>query len=78
MISVSLEGDGEGNHAIGSRDGKMHVPDPILVSQLYASAVVTDVYLRKSNDDTAIARAIKRQTSKTSVQLGIEQVYAKR
>ena len=66
---MSLEGDGHGSHAVGFWDGKMCVPDPIIVSQLYASAVVTDVWFSKSNAEVAIARAIKRQTSQTPMSI---------
>ena len=69
IIAVRLDDDGQGSHAIGFRDGKMHVPDPILVSQLYASAVGTDVWFSKSNAEVATARAIKRQASQTPVSI---------
>ena len=64
IIRVSLEGDGlGGSHVIGFRDGRMYVPDPILVSQYYASAAVTEAWFKKASDEVAMARAIKRQTS---------------
>ena len=64
IIRVALEGDGlGGSHVIGFRDGRMYVPDPILVSQYYASAAVTEAWFKKASDVVAMARAIKRQTS---------------
>ena len=41
----------------------MYVSDPVLASQLFASSEVICVYLRKSNDATAIARAIQRHAA---------------
>ena len=73
IIRVSLEGDGlGGSHVIGFRDGRMYVPDPILVSQFYASAAVTEAWFKKASDAVAMARAIKRQTS-SQVQVVHEQ-----
>ena len=73
IIRVCLEGDGlGGSHVIGFRDGRMYVPDPILVSQFYASAAVTEVWFKKASDSVAMARAIKRQTS-SQVQVVHEQ-----
>ena len=69
VIMLAGEGDGRGNHAIGFRGGRMIVSDPILAAQLYASAEVMGVYLRKSNDAASIARAIKRQASQTPVSI---------
>ena len=69
VIMIAGDGDGHGNHGIGFRDGKMIVSDPILTAQLYASAEVMGVYLRKSNDAASIARAIKRQASQTPVSI---------
>ena len=73
IIRVCLEGDGlGGSHVIGFRDGRMYVPDPILVSQYYASAAVTEAWFKKASDEVAMARAIKRQTS-SQVQVVHEQ-----
>ena len=58
VITVSLEG--EGLHAIGFREGRMYVPDPIVVSQLYASAEVQDVWFNTSDASVAMARALKQ------------------
>ena len=69
VLVLATGGDRVGNHSIGFRDAKMYVSDPILVSQLFASSEVIGVYLRKSNDATAIARAIKRQASQTPVSI---------
>ena len=69
VILVAGEGDGIANHAVGFREGKMHVADPVLLSQLYASAEVTDVYFRKTTDTAAIARAIQRQVTQTPVSI---------
>ena len=63
VFILATEGDGMGNHAIGFRDAKMHVSDPVLVSQIFASSEVIGVYLRKSNDATAIARTVQRQAA---------------
>ena len=74
VFILATEGDGIGNHAIGFRDGKMHVSDPVLASQLFASSEVIGVYLRKSSDATAIARAILRQaTTRTPVPVAIRE-----
>ena len=70
IMVVSLEGDGQGSHAIGFRDGIMHVSDPILVSQLYASAEVVEVWFCKADAAVAIVRAIHRQdTPQTPVSI---------
>ena len=69
VLVLATGGDRVGNHSIGFRDAKMYVSDPILVSQLFSSSEVIGVYLRKSNDATAIARAIKRQASQTPVSI---------
>ena len=47
----------------------MHVADPVLVSQLYASAEVIDVYFRKTTDTAAVARAIQRRVTQAPVQI---------
>ena len=63
VFILATEGDGMGDHAIGFRDGKMHVSDPILASQIFASSEVLGVYKRQSQDAAAIANAILRQAT---------------
>ena len=63
VFILATEGDSIGNHAIGFRDGKMHVSDPVLASQLFASSEVLGVYKRQSQDATVIANAIMRQAT---------------
>ena len=67
VIMVAGEGDGIANHAVGFRDGKMHVADPVLTSQLYASAEVRGVYFHKTSDTAAIARLVGNQATQTPV-----------
>ena len=60
---------GVANHAVGFREGKMYVSDPILTSQLYASAPVMGVFFRKTTETAAIARVIQSQTTQTPVSI---------
>ena len=60
---------GVANHAVGFREGKMYVADPILTSQLYASAPVMGVFFRKTTETAAIARVIQSQTTQTPVSI---------
>ena len=69
VILVAGEGDGVANHAVGFREGKMHVADPILTSQLYASAEVKNVYFCKTTDTAAIARVVGNQVTQTPVSI---------
>ena len=45
----------------------MHVADPILTSQLYASAEVVGVFFHKTSDKAAIARLVGNQATQTPV-----------
>ena len=67
VIMVAGEGDGVASHAVGFREGRMHVADPILTSQLYASAEVRGVYFHKTSDTAAIARLVGNQATQTPV-----------
>ena len=67
VIMVAGEGDGVASHAVGFREGRMHVADPILTSQLYASAEVVGVYFHKTSDTAAIARLVGNQATQTPV-----------
>ena len=58
---------GVANHAVGFREGKMYVADPVLTSQLYASAEVVGVYFHKTSDTAAIARLVGNQATQTPV-----------
>ena len=68
VIMVAGE-DSVANHAVGFREGAMHVADPILTSQLYASAPVMGVFFRKTTETAAIARVIQSQTTQTPVSI---------
>ena len=67
VILVAAEGDGIANHAVGFREGTMYVSDPILTTQLYASAEVVGVYFRKTTDTATIARLVGNQATQTPV-----------
>ena len=67
VIMVAGEGDGVASHAVGFREGRMHVADPILTSQLYASAEVVGVFFHKTSDTAAIARLVGNQATHAPV-----------
>ena len=67
VITVSHAGDT--THAIGFRNGKMYVPDPLTVAQLYASSEVQSVYFNTSDTEVAMARAVKLRAPATPVSI---------
>ena len=47
----------------------MYVDDPVLFSQLHASAEVVSVYFRKTTDTATIARLVGNQVTQTPVSI---------
>ena len=68
IIAVRLEGDGQGNHAIGFRDGKMHVPEtPVSIRE--------DTPMTEAELEGLKTRLVNEIMGSLSAQLGIGQVY---